>query len=60
MEMSSFMGCKDVIKIVSFKGDVIKVKLELTENIQDLLNLLSKQNFIKDWCISDPEVIYEI
>lgn len=60
MEMSSFMGCKDVIKIVSFKGDVIKVKLELTENIQDLLDLLSKQNFIKIWYIDNSEAIYEI
>ena len=60
MEMSSFMDCKDIIKIISLDDDVIKVELELTENIQDLLNLLSKQNFIKDWCISDPEVIYEI
>ena len=52
--------CKDIIKIVSFKGDVIKVKLELTENIQDLLDLLSKQNFIKIWYIDNSEAIYEI
>ena len=50
MEMSSFMGCKDIIKI----------ELELTDNIANLLDLLLRQNFIKDWCISNPEVIYEL
>ena len=52
--------CKDIIKIVSLDDDVIKVELELTDNIQNLLNLLLKQNFIKDWYITDPEIIYEI
>ena len=60
MEMSSFMDCKDIIKIISLDDDVIKVELELTDNVENLLDLLLKQNFIKDWCISDPEVIYEI
>ena len=60
MEMSSFMGCKDIIKIISLDDDVIKVELELTDNIQNLLTLLLRQNFIKDWCLVDPEVIYEI
>ena len=52
--------CKDIIKIVSLDDDVIEVKLELTDNIRNLLDLLLKQNFILDWCITDPEVIYEI
>ena len=60
MEMSSFMGCKDIIKIISLDDDVIKVELEITDNIENLLDLLVKQNVIKDWCITDPEVIYEI
>ena len=52
--------CKDIIKIVSLDDDVIKVELELTDNIRNLLDLLRLQVFIKDWCITDPEVIYEI
>ena len=52
--------CKDIIEIVSLDDDVIKVELEITDNIQNLLDLLLQQNFIKDWCISDPEVIYRI
>ena len=60
MEMSSFMGCKDIIKIISLDDDVIEVKLELTDNIRNLLDLLRLQVFIKDWCITEPENIYEI
>ena len=52
--------CKDIIKIVSLDDDVIEVKLELTDNIRNLLDLLLKQNFILDWYIIDPENIYEI
>ena len=52
--------CKDVIKIISLDDDVIKIELELTDNIRNLLDLLRQQVFIKDWCITDPEVIYEI
>ena len=52
--------CKDVIKIISLDDDVIKIELELTYNIANLLDLLLRQNFIKDWCISNPEVIYEL
>ena len=52
--------CKDIIKIVSLDDDVIEVKLELTDNIKNLLDLLRLQVFIKDWYITDPEVIYEI
>lgn len=59
-EMSSFMDCKDIVKIVSRDGDGVKVKIELTENVENLLDFLVKQNFINDWYISDPEVIYEI
>ena len=51
---------KDIIKIISLDDDAIKIELELTEDIDSLLNLLLQQNFIKDWCISDPEVIYRI
>ena len=32
--------CKDIIKIVSLDDDVIEVKLELTDNIRNLLDLL--------------------
>ena len=60
MEMSSFMDCKDIVKIISLNGDSIKIKIELAENVENLLDLLVKQNFIKDWYITDPEVIYEI
>ena len=52
--------CKDIIKIVSLNDDVIKVELELTDNIRNILDLLLKQNFILDWYVTDPEVIYEI
>ena len=52
--------CKEVIKIVSLEDDVIKVELELTDNIRNLLDLLLKQNFILDWYVTDPEVIYEL
>ena len=52
--------CKDIIKIVSLDDDVIEVKLELTDNIRNLLDLLLDQNFILDWYITDPENIYEI
>ena len=52
--------CKDIIKIVSLNDDILKVELELTDNIRNLLDLLLKQNFILDWCITDPEIIYEI
>ena len=52
--------CKDIIKIVSLNDDVIEVKLELTDNIRNLLDLLRLQVFIKDWCITEPENIYEI
>ena len=52
--------CKEIIKIVSLNDDVIKIELELTDNIRNLLDLLLKQNFILDWCITDPEVIYEL
>ena len=51
---------KEIIKIVSLNDDVIKIELELTDNIRNLLDLLLKQNFILDWCITDPEVIYKI
>ena len=40
--------------------DVIEVKLELTDNIRNLLDLLLKQNFILDWYVTDPEIIYEL
>ena len=52
--------CKDIIKIISLDNDVIKIELELTDNIRNLLDLLLRQEFIKDWCITDPEIIYEI
>lgn len=52
--------CKDIIKIVSLNDDVIKIELELTDNIRNLLDLLLKQNFILDWYITEPEVIYTI
>ena len=52
--------CKDIIKIVSLNDDILKVELELTDNIRNLLDLLLKQNFILDWYITEPEVIYEI
>ena len=52
--------CKDIIKIVSLDDDVIEVKLELTDNIRNLLDLLRLQVFIKDWCITEPENIYKI
>ena len=52
--------CKDIIKIVSLDDDVIEVKLELTDNIRNLLDLLLQQNFILDWYVTDPENIYEI
>ena len=52
--------CKDIIKIVSLDDDVIEVKLELTDNIRNLLDLLLKQNFILDWYVAEPENIYEI
>ena len=52
--------CKDIIKIVSLDDDVIEVKLELTDNIRNLLDLLLDQNFILDWYVTDPENIYEI
>ena len=51
---------KDIIKIISLDDDVIKIELELTDNIRNLLDLLRLQVFIKDWCITDPEVIYEL
>lgn len=51
---------KEIIKIVSLNDDVIKIELELTDNIKNLLDLLLKQNFILDWYITDPEVIYEL
>ena len=52
--------CKDIIKIISLDNDVIKIELELTDNIRNLLDLLLKQNFILDWYITEPEVIYTI
>ena len=52
--------CKNVINIVSLNDDILKVELELTDNIRNLLDLLLKQNFILDWYITEPEVIYEI
>ena len=52
--------CKDIIKIVSLDDDVIEVKLELTDNIKNLLDLLLNQNFILDWYVTDPENIYEL
>lgn len=52
--------CKDVIKIISLDDDVIEVKLELTDNIRNLLDLLLDQNFILDWYVTEPENIYEI
>lgn len=52
--------CKDIIKIVSLDDDVIEVKLELTDNIRNLLDLLLDQNFILDWYVTEPENIYEI
>ena len=52
--------CKNVINIVSLNDDILKVELELTDNIENLLDLLLKQNFILDWYITEPEVIYEI
>lgn len=51
---------KEIIKIVSLNDDVIKIELELTDNIRNLLSLLLKQNFILDWYITEPEVIYTI
>ena len=51
---------KEIIKIVSLNDDVIKIELELTDNIRKLLDLLLKQNFILDWYITEPEVIYTI
>ena len=51
---------KDIIKIISLKDDVIKIELDLTEDTIKLLDLLRRQNFIKDWCITNPEVIYKI
>ena len=51
---------KEIIKIVSLNDDVIKIELELTDNIKNLLDLLLKQNFILDWYITEPEVIYTI
>ena len=51
---------KNVINIVSLNDDILKVELELTDNIRNLLDLLLKQNFILDWYITEPEVIYEI
>ena len=52
--------CKNIINIVSLNDDILKVELELTDNIRNLLDLLLKQNFILDWYITEPEVIYEI
>lgn len=52
--------CKDIIKIVSLDDDVLKVELELTDNIKNLLDLLLDQNFILDWSITEPSIIYEI
>ena len=52
--------CKDIIKIVSLDDDVIEVKLELTDNIKNLLDLLRLQVFILDWYVTDPEIIYEL
>ena len=52
--------CKNVINIVSLNDDILKVELELTDNIENLLDLLRLEVFIKDWCIVDPEVIYEL
>ena len=52
--------CKNVINIVSLNDDILKVELELTDNIRNLLDLLLKQNFILDWQSTEPEVIYEI
>ena len=52
--------CKNVINIVSLDDDILKVELELTDNIRNLLDLLLKQNFILDWYITEPEVIYTI
>ena len=52
--------CKNVINIVSLNDDILKVELELTDNIENLLDLLLKQNFILDWYVTDPEIIYEI
>ena len=52
--------CKDIINIVSLNDDILKVELELTDNIRNLLDLLLKQNFILDWYITEPEVIYEL
>ena len=52
--------CKNVINIVSLNDDILKVELELTDNIENLLDLLLKQNFILDWYITEPEVIYTI
>ena len=51
---------KDIVRIISLNGDSIKVELKLTETIAKLLDLLVQQYFIKDWCISKPEVIYKI
>ena len=52
--------CKNVINIVSLNDDILKVELELTDNIENLLDLLLKQNFILDWYVTDPEIVYEI
>ena len=52
--------CKNVINIVSLNDDILKVELELTDNIRNILDLLLKQNFILDWYVTDPENIYEI
>ena len=51
---------KEIIKIISLEDDVIKIELELTDNIRNLLDLLRLQVFIKDWCITEPENIYEL
>ena len=52
--------CKNVINIVSLNDDILKVELELTDNIENLLDLLLDQNFILDWHITEPSIIYEI
>ena len=52
--------CKNVINIVSLNDDILKVELELTDNIENLLDLLLDKNFILDWYITEPSIIYEI
>ena len=52
--------CKNVINIVSLNDDILKVELELTDNIENLLDFLLDQNFILDWYITEPSIIYEI